>query len=386
MFLPLAFFQKGALNLPIVDSAYPSGGIPDGFTIYAMVQSGNTVFVGGDFTSIGGVARNGIAALDATTGTVNSWYPTGGVGGINPIVTSLLVNGTTLYVGGAFTTIGGSARNGIAAVDIISGSILSWYPTGGTGSNSTFVRCMCLKGNILYIGGTFTSMGGLSRLRIAALDITTASVSSWYPSGGVNGIVRILNLSPDQTKIFVGGSHTTIGGQSRSRISALDATSGAVLNWGPGTFLSGSTSTPFVDTLVVIGQNVFIGGTFDSIGGTTRNGLAALDYSTGTLSSWYPPGGLTGSSLTATGFGNIGNTLFIAGYFLTIGGVPRLSLAALDVNTGATQIWYPPNGLGNSDSSVFKGFALEGNTFWIHGYFQSVGGLSRTNIAKLNLF
>lgn len=386
MFLPLAFFQKGTLTLPIVDSAYPFDGIANGFTIFAMAQAGNTVFVGGDFTTIGGVARNGIAALDATTGAVISWYPTGGVGGINPIVTSLLVNGTTLYVGGAFTTIGGSARNGIAAVDIVSGSILSWYPTGGTGSSSTFVRCMCLKDNTLYIGGTFTSMGGQSRLRIAALDITTATVSSWYPTGGANGIIRVLTLSPDQTTIFVGGSHTTIGGQSRTRISALDSTSGAVLNWGPGTFLSGSTSTPFVDIIVVIGQKVFIGGTFDSIGGTTRNGLAALEYSTGALSTWYPPGGLTGPSLTATGFGNIGNTLFIAGYFLTIGGVPRLSLAALDATTGVTQDWYPPNGLGNSDSSVYKGFVLAGNSFWIFGFFQSVGGLARNNFAKLNMF
>jgi hypothetical protein len=43
--------------------------------VYALAVSGATVYAGGDFTSIGGLTRNYIAALDATSGNATSWNP-----------------------------------------------------------------------------------------------------------------------------------------------------------------------------------------------------------------------------------------------------------------------------------------------------------------------
>src|SRR5437867_800915 len=67
-----------------------------------MAISGNTVYVGGQFTSVGGRSQVGIAALDATTGLATPWSPS--VGGA---VLAIAVSGNTVYVGGEFTTVDG---------------------------------------------------------------------------------------------------------------------------------------------------------------------------------------------------------------------------------------------------------------------------------------
>lgn len=63
----------------------------------------------GAFSTIGGQPRARLAALDATTGLATAWDP----GSNNPVL-ALAVSGSTVYAGGAFTTIGGKVRQGLA--------------------------------------------------------------------------------------------------------------------------------------------------------------------------------------------------------------------------------------------------------------------------------
>ncbi len=67
-----------------------------------LLLDGATLYVGGAFTTIGGQARNRLAAIDTTTGTPSAWNPNAS-GAVNVLV----LNGTTLYAGGAFTKVGG---------------------------------------------------------------------------------------------------------------------------------------------------------------------------------------------------------------------------------------------------------------------------------------
>ncbi|MFO1372338.1 MAG: PQQ-binding-like beta-propeller repeat protein [Candidatus Competibacteraceae bacterium] len=65
--------------------------------VYALVVSGNTVYVGGEFDSIGGQARNHLAALDANTGAATAWNPS--PDGYR--VSTLAIAGNTVYAGEA---------------------------------------------------------------------------------------------------------------------------------------------------------------------------------------------------------------------------------------------------------------------------------------------
>ncbi|MBN2353874.1 MAG: PQQ-binding-like beta-propeller repeat protein [Spirochaetales bacterium] len=167
--------------------------------VRAIVVSGSTLYVGGDFSSTGGQARNRLAALNAATGAVLDWNPAA-----NNDVYALQLQGTTLYAGGAFTTIGGEARNYIAALEAATGDASAWDPDA-----NGLVRALAVGAGMVYAGGEFTVIGGDARNRIAALHPDTGQAESWDPNA--NGLVLALAVSGD--RVYAGGYFTVIGGE-----------------------------------------------------------------------------------------------------------------------------------------------------------------------------
>ena len=89
-------------------SSTPDVQIPEtNGSVFAIAQSGNTVYVGGSFTSIGGVARYRLAAFDVTTGVVDpAWNPN-----MTSTVWALAVANGKVYAGGGLSV---GERVGIA--------------------------------------------------------------------------------------------------------------------------------------------------------------------------------------------------------------------------------------------------------------------------------
>src|SRR5439155_23536880 len=117
-----------------------------------------------------------------------------------------------------------------------------------------------------YIGGSFTTVGGLPRSNLAHVT-SYLSVSAWSPNA--DGIVRALAVSGPT--VYVGGDFTSIGGAARNHIAALDATTGAVTAWDPN-------ATGFgVYALTVSGSTVYAGGDFTSVGRQPHHHIAAID-------------------------------------------------------------------------------------------------------------
>jgi hypothetical protein len=122
-----------------------------------MAVSGATVYAGGVFTSIGGQARNYLAALDAATGTATAWNPTA-----DGDVRSIAMSGSTLYAGGCFDTAGGQNRMGVVALDAVTGLATAWDP-----QVYGCVFALGLSGTTVYTGGSFSKVGGISRTNFA---------------------------------------------------------------------------------------------------------------------------------------------------------------------------------------------------------------------------
>jgi predicted small secreted protein len=183
--------------------------------------------------------------LDATTGKAAAWNPNA-----NFDVLSLAVSGTTVYAGGSFSSIGGQSRSRIAALDATTGNAIAWNPN----ANSD-VYSLAMSGTTVYAGGWFTSIGGQSRNYIAALDATTGNAIAWNPNANSD----VYSLAVSGTTVYAGGWFSSIGGQSRSRIAALDATTGNALAWNPN-------ANGQVYSLAVSGTTVYAGGGFSSIG------------------------------------------------------------------------------------------------------------------------
>ena len=345
-----------------------------GYTLVdALVVSGSTVYAGGHFSAIGGQARKNIAALNTTSGAATGWHPQAAGG--NELVTALVVSNSTVYAGGNFTVIGGQTRHGLAALNTTSGAATSWNPN----ANTYWVDALAVSGSTVYAGGHFTQIGGQSRNYLAALNATTGAATSWNPNA--NSVVTALAVSG--STVYAGGILTSIGGQTRHGLAALDPTTGAVTSWNPNpSGGSGPTNKPQVGALAVSGSTVYAGGIFNSIGGQVRHNIAALDATTGTATSWNPnaTGGQAYLGPSVVGALAVsGSTVYAGGGFTSIGGQTRNHIAALDATTGAATSWDPNPNLYTVDA-----LGVSGSTVYAGGQFTQIGGQARYFLAALD--
>ncbi len=183
--------------------------VTNGF-VGTIVSVGHTTYIGGSFTKIGPKTGSGVP-LSAATGA-----PLPGYAMVNGLVHKAIPDGSGgWFIGGNFTAVGGVARNKIARIQPDGTLDASWNPdVGGTGN--WYVTALALDGGILYVGGYFSSVGGESRNNLAAIDTATGLPTPWNP--GVDGSVYA--IAAGSGKVFVGGGFTTIGGQARSNFAS----------------------------------------------------------------------------------------------------------------------------------------------------------------------
>ncbi len=326
-------------------------------------------YISGDFTSVDGIGRNYLAHLRAD-GTLDTTFKPNPNGFVGP----LALSGSTLYVGGVFTSIGGASRSCLAALNATTGRALPWAPQPHTVSPDTFaasVGAIAVSGSTVYVGGLFDKIGGQKRTAIAAVDATTGQAIGWNPS--ISGL-DVEQIAVAGSTVYLAGNFNKIDGQRRSSLGSVDAASGAVTAWDPE-----PNQLAGIATFALSGSTLYAGGSFTKIDGQPRDGLAAFDTGTGALMSWDPM-----PTLFASSGGDVrslaisGSTVYVAGSFNAIGGQSRLGLAAVDATSGAATSWNPnpdrqPSTVSVSGSNVFAG-----------GNFNSVGGVARQNLAAVD--
>jgi hypothetical protein len=126
-------------------------------------------------------------------------------------VDALAVSGPTVYAVGSFESIGGQARSRIAALDAITGVPTSWDPNAYAFC-APYVAALAVSGSTVYAGGYFMSIGGQTRSNIAALGEVTGGATSWDP----NANHEVLALAVSGSTVYAGGAFTSIGGLPHS--------------------------------------------------------------------------------------------------------------------------------------------------------------------------
>jgi hypothetical protein len=332
--------------------------------VRSLFVQGDTIYVGGNFESIGGADRISLAAIDAATGQALDWNPRPDS---DHDVIALAVSGGVVYAGGTFPTLGPwKARSCLAALDLTTGAVKDWNPD----ANGLFVDAMVVSGGTVYVGGDFTFIGGLPRNGVAALDTLTGAATPWNPSA--DGQVRAMSRSGNT--LYVGGGFSNIGGQSRAYAAALDMASGLATAWDP-------RASDWVLALATEGESVYLGGLFQSMGGEPRLSVAAVDTASGTVKPWRADTDGIIDALVVDG-----STVFVGGeYVSTVGGQPRTCLAALDAVTGDVRAWdaHLTGSVANPTPSVHA-LALSAHTLYVGGDFYTVGGQVRPCLAALD--
>ncbi len=332
-----------------------------------MKAVGSTVYVGGGFQTIGGQPRSYIAELDASTGLATAFNPSA-----NGSVFAIGVNATGIYMGGFFSSIGGVARASLAAINPATGIPTEWNANAANGTSSVILVSLALDGELLYVGGTYKTIGGQTRKNLAAVSTVDGLANAFDPisSGGVKAIVVTGN------SVFAGGAFTTIGGQSgRFFLAELDRATGLAT-----TFDAHLDST--VESLALVGTTLYAGGSFLNIGGQARNKLGAVDTLTALATAWDPAlaGGTSGTFVQALSLS--GTTLYVGGGFGSAGGAVRDNIAAFDTSTGNLTSFNPASSLGNS-GTVYAIASVESKVY-LGGSFGAINGEPRGMVAGVS--
>lgn len=343
---------------------------PNGIVYTCISDGSGGWFVGGAFTQIGGVQRNRLARLNANGSLNTTWDPLNQVGVQGGDVRTIELHNGKLYVGGNFTSAGGSARNRLAAFDINTATLTTWN-TGFSGNNG-IVRKLEYGDGFLYAGGTFTNIGGESRSRLAQLDIQTAGATAWAPivSGDVYGIAISNN------NVYIAGQFSSVNGIQRSRIASLHGTTAEVLPWNPSA-INGQS----VNDIVISGDTAFVGGNFTTIGGAPRNHVAALSLSSDVNNalSWSPS--IEGSfNAKVNSLQITGDRVFIGGIFNGVSGLSRNCSAAVDRTSGLPIAWNP----SPYDAEVWS-LSLSGSSIYVGGNFSAIGTRARSGVTAFDI-
>lgn len=249
--------------------------------VYALGSSNGRVVVGGTFDQIrppaGGSAApksvSALAILDAETGAPTSCQIplafSAGTASVRAITVS--PDGNTVFIGGNFTSVGNKPRARVAAIDVVDCTVKSYSTPGITGT----VYGLAIHDNTLYLAGQFIGVGGQTRNRFAATNATTGALLPFAASADKTG--RAIAVSPDGTKVAIGGDITEVNGQFSHSIAIVDAVSGANIKTYDPSFVSSRSQTKGIysgnDGQFYVSNEGTGGGVFD--------GRFAVNWNTG---------------------------------------------------------------------------------------------------------
>jgi hypothetical protein len=212
------------------------------------------VGLGGSFAGLG-LFDNNTAQFDPSTATLFSRDSNGALSRLASTnsggqITSGCALGDVYYLAGSFSSIGGIPANNVASYTRSSNSFSA---LGSNGPNGDVHAVYCdQKENKLWVGGRFTSPG-------SSVAVWDTKVLSWAkaPFGGLSGaggLVNSITSNASQNSIFFAGSFITSFGNGT--VANLNGTNNPNVPFSAG-------ATPFSSSLVPIplgGANTQIDG------------------------------------------------------------------------------------------------------------------------------
>ena len=342
----------------------------DGSIRAVAVQPDGKIVIGGDFMQFNGVACGRLMRLNAD-GSVDAGFNTGA--GANNLVKHIAIRADgRILIGGTFTTVQGSARNRIAQLNS-DGSLDAGFDPGAGLDNEVNVILEQPDGAIL-VGGDFNNASGSPRKKVARYTTTGALDPSFNPGTGANGDVRDLALRPDGT-IMTAGDFTSWNGEQRSLLVRLNA-DGTL----DGTFATSGTSSYACNANVLRDGDVsIIAGDFPTFGGTPTGGICQVDADGSEDAAYNAVTGANGSVIKMLTQPD-GKTL-VFGTFNNYNGTPHGYMVRLlpDGTEDLSFIATP-----GADWNIYDAVLQPDGRIIIAGRFNSVHGVSRNRIARLN--
>lgn len=348
-----------------VDLSFDPGSRVNDF-VYAMAhQPDGKIIIGGLFTS----PRTLIARLNAN-GSVDTNFNVGT--GANGIVYSMALQPDgKIVIGGAFTRINGVSRNRIARLNVDGSLDVTFDP--GLGADDR-VRSVALQSNgKVVIGGDFFEVNQFGRLRIARLNANGSVDTTFDPGTGADEEVFSVVPQPDG-RVLIGGYFLNVNDVPRNYIARLNSNGSVDDSFDPG-------AGPDLDVDSIALQSdgkVVIGGGFAMVNGFIRGCVARL-HPDGSVDESFDPG-LGADFHVGTVVIQTDGKVIATGNFGSFNGVPRNNVVRLNTDGAVDSSFDPGNG---ADGGVYAA-AIQSGKVTLGGAFKLVNGFARNYIVRLS--
>ncbi|MCL4549721.1 MAG: SpaA isopeptide-forming pilin-related protein [Bacteroidetes bacterium] len=240
--------------------------------------------------------------------------------------------------------------------------IKTWSEVG-SGLNG-WVLCLAVKGQDLYAGGTFLTTGNNQTVN----HIAKWNGSSWSPLVGTNGVLgvngQINAMAVNGNEIYIGGQFNSAGGVSVKNIAKWDG-----INWSD----IGGGINGWVSEILVVGNKVYFGGLFSIVGGSINaKNIAMWD------GAWHAIGGGTNGVVYELAI--IGDNLYVGGKFTTAGSTNVSNIASWNLTNSN---W---SSLSGGVDNTVHALEVNGTDLYVGGDFSFANSIAVNGIAKWNGF
>lgn len=377
---------------------------------WSQVVVGDTVYVAGKFNTarpagsapgVNTVVRNNLLAYNINTGNlITSFAPS-----LNAQALGIAASpdGSRVYVVGDFTSIDGAGYYRAAAFSTATGAIIpSFRPILESQG-----RAVVATDTAVYLSGTFSSVNGQPRGYVAKINASDGSVADWNPNA--DSTIGALALTPDGSKLVMGGRFKNIGGTPNLGLGAADAATGAVLPWAANQSVRNAGTRASITSLYASNDRIYgTGYVFGSTADGNLEGAFSADPDTGNV-QWVED--CHGDSYSVF---ELGDAVYVAGHPHFCGNVdgfpettPRsynhtiaFSKAATGVitpdtlgepyfNWGGTARpsllnWFPAYVTGTYTGQGQAAWSLAGNSDYlvVGGEFPYVNGVAQAGLTR----
>lgn len=308
-----------------------------------VLEPGGGILIAGGFASYNNTTASRIARV-FPNGSLDIGFSfnvgSGLAGGEITINSLALQPDGRILAAGSFTQFKGAPANNIIRLNPDGNRDPSFNPNAGT--NSRINKVLLQPDNKILIVGSFTTVNGVSRGRIARLNSNGALDETFNLN--LSGEVQSLAIQPDG-KILIGGFALSVNGASRGNFIRVDSNGN----------LDESFDSPDANSIIVndieVQRNgkILVGQGFPTIG-QPGNGVARLNAN-GTLDTSFNV--FTGSSVFSIELLPNGN-ITIGGGFDSVNNAPRTAVARLLNTVAPRPTLFDFDGDGKADVSVFR--------------------------------
>jgi hypothetical protein len=323
--------------------------------MFDIAVAGDALFVGGVFSEYRGASVRNIVRLNKNTGAVDSGFNPG-TSTDEPIAKVVAV-GNSVYIGGSFSSYQGLPAAGIAKLDAGTAALDRVF-TRSTGFDQSaffpqrYVVDIHASTGGLFVGGNFRTYRGFAAPKLAKISVATGERDPAFNTpASADGVV--FALARDGSSLYVGGSFSRWGDRPYRYFVKIDANTGAIDPlFNQATGIEGNPVT----AITVTGTSVYVGGSFSGYRGVTRFSLVKLNKTNGDLDQNFTA--LLFAGVPVWSIEVLGAQLLVAGAFSP-------GIVKLDAATGATDRTFDVRGgpflsVVVSGSSFFGGGNFQG--------------------------